>query len=178
MRRDRRALATSNLPTDDRTVLLKTDFAPFREAAMERHPRAFLTRLIDQCTLRFMAQGTASEAQELLGTLLELELTRMESRYTLVRYLAWLLPTVGFIGTVTGISMALAAAGSGAEIDLPVITSKLSVAFFTTLLALLQSSVVVLAYEVLRAKEEDTLVGSAEHCVVNLLNRVYTPDAA
>ena len=66
----------------------------------------------------------------------------------MVRYVVWAIPTLGFIGTVLGISLALAFAGAVDLQDpnlLAELTKRLAVAFDTTLLALVMSAVLVLA---------------------------------
>ena len=42
-----------------------------------------------------------------MNSSLELIAHRLDLRYSMLRYLVWLLPTLGFIGTVVGIAGAL-----------------------------------------------------------------------
>ncbi len=84
----------------------------------------------------------------LLTSSLELFLHEIDLRYSLVRYIIWVIPALGFIGTVIGISLALAYAGAVDLQDpnlLAELTKQLAVAFDTTLLALVLSAVLVLA---------------------------------
>ena len=87
------------------------------------------------------------------------------------------LPTLGFIGTIMGIADALAyAAGIDNPQDptlLKEITKRLGVAFYTTLLALLQSAVLVFALHIAQGKEEMALNRSGQYCLDNLINRLY-----
>ncbi len=177
-RREVRARGRSNLPTDDRTVLIPSDLEQLRKAMIPERDSSFLGRAVDQCCLHFQANLSAADAHQILSSLLSLELNRMEIRYTLIRYVAWLLPTVGFIGTVAGISLALHTAGASFEsIDMNVVSGQLSVAFFTTLVALLQSAVLVFGYEMVRAREVEGLNDNAQHCLENLINRLYVPES-
>ena len=90
----------------------------------------------------------------------------------MLRYIVWLLPTLGFIGTIVGIVFALNAVGG---YDIPQspelmaeLTGRLGVAFYTTLLALL-----VFALHVIQVREETALNQSGQYCLDNLVNRLY-----
>ena len=139
-----------------------------------------------------------------MSSQVELELHRTDLNYTLLRYIAWLLPTLGFIGTVVGISAALSAidvneppprtettlaspATSGTGGDSPEqrgrrtastqkVTSRLGLAFNTTILALLQSVIVVLLSQFLHKREESIINQQSEYCLNNLIVRLYNPE--
>ena len=95
----------------------------------------------------------------------------------MLRYLVWLIPTLGFIGTVVGIALALDYAGSNEDPQNPdllaEITGRLGVAFYTTLLALIQSALLVFALHIVQQKEEMALNLSGQYCLDNLINRLY-----
>ncbi len=175
-RSERRALRRSTLPTDDRTVLVPADLQSVRDHARGVDATAFLSRLVDQCVQHFQTHRAVADAHQLLASMVSLELNRLELRYSLARYLVWLLPTIGFIGTVTGISLALDTAGSVGEPDMSLITGQLAIAFFTTLVALCQSAVLVFVLHIVQQLEEGALTDAADHCLRNLINRLYLPD--
>ena len=52
-------------------------------------------------------------------------------------------------------------------------SGKLGVAFNTTLLALLQSAVLVFALHVIQSREEIALNRAGQYCLDNLINRLY-----
>ena len=95
----------------------------------------------------------------------------------MVRYIIWAIPALGFIGTVMGISLALAyrrrGRPAGPEPALPELTKQLAVAFDTTLLALVMSAVLVLVQHVVQAYEERALNQAGQYCLDNLINRLY-----
>lgn len=179
---ERAQLRRGYLPEDERTMLLATDlrriYATARTAA---HPgskgeRRFLPRLIQRVVLQFQASRSIDQANALLNSSLELYLHEIDLRYSMVRYVVWLIPTLGFIGTVIGISLALAYAGSVDIQDpslLAQLTTKLAVAFNTTLLALAMSAVLVLIQHVVQAQEEGALNRAGQYCLDNLINRLY-----
>ena len=101
----------------------------------------------------------------------------VDGRYSLLRYLVWVIPTIGFIGTVVGIATALGEAGDTQDFQDPALlgelTRNLGVAFYTTMLALVQSAILVLAQSVTQAREEGALNRAGQYCLDNLINRLY-----
>lgn len=81
---------------------------------------------------------------------------QVESSYSTLRYIAWAIPSLGFIGTVLGIGAALAKAGS-ALYDINLVTQPLGLAFDTTLIALLESMVLMFFIYHMQHKEESLL---------------------
>jgi biopolymer transport protein ExbB/TolQ len=95
-----------------------------------------------------------------------------------VRYIAWLIPSLGFLGTVMGIANAMGFAGSGAVASddlLGPTTQRLAVAFYTTWLALILSSMLVLFMNLLQAAEERVLNDTGQYCLDNLVLRLLEP---
>lgn len=141
---------------------------------------AFLPRLINRTILQFQSSRSVDQANSLLNSTLELCQHEIELRYNMLRYLVWLLPTLGFIGTVIGIALALNAVGAANFNDpdemakmMPDLTRKLGVAFYTTLLALLQSAILVFTLHIAQAREERGLNRAGQYCLDNLINRLY-----
>jgi len=97
---------------------------------------------------------------------------RVDLRYQMIRYLAWLIPTIGFIGTVIGLSLALELINP-VSIDLGLVVDGLSISFYTTLVALLSSAVLAFAQHVIQEQEEIALNQAGLYCLRNLVNRNY-----
>lgn len=172
------------LPEDDRTILIDQDLANLRKKLEQHHHHRrdiHLIRLIDQCILHFQANRSVESTHQLLNSLTELELHRVDLRYSLLRYFAWILPTLGFIGTVVGIGQGLTQFAElvkeGKKIAeiLPSVTANLGMAFNTTIVALVMSVVVVWAMQSVQQKEEETINHSSNYCLENLINRLYIP---
>jgi biopolymer transport protein ExbB/TolQ len=170
------------LPEDETTILqgpeLRRIYAAAREAMQPGSPSEgrFLPRLIQRVVTQFQTNQAVDQANALLNSSLELSLHEIDLRYSMVRYVIWAIPTLGFIGTVVGISLALAYAGSVDLQDpslLSELTKRLAVAFDTTLLALVMSAVLVLIQHVVQAYEERTLNQAGQYCLDNLINRLY-----
>ncbi len=89
--------------------------------------------------------------------------TNIDSAYSKIKYLAWLLPTLGFMGTVYGISISVASFGMMSPDSpdfLSSIAENLAVAFNTTLLSLIQSSIIVLIVTFMENMENDFISSS------------------
>lgn len=177
--REARVLNDHLLPEDERTILRSTDLQPHLQKAQAHRQRrpSRLTALIEQCILKFQAGESVGDSHQVLGTMVESEMHRTDLDYTLLRYFAWLIPTLGFIGTVVGIGGALEAlqgpGEGGANMD-PVINS-LALAFNTTIVALAQSAVLVLLIQFTQKKEELAINAAADYTLKNLINRLYVP---
>ncbi len=167
------------LPEDDEIMLEKEYLGPFYEKVrpVEGERIFFLPRLIARCILQFQGSRSIDQANSLLNSSLELFQHELELKYNMLRYLMWLIPTLGFIGTIMGIADALAYAASIGNPQDPTllkeITKRLGVAFYTTLLALLQSAVLVFALHIAQGREEMALNRSGQYCLDNLINRLY-----
>ena len=101
----------------------------------------------------------------------------VDTRYSMIRYLVWVIPTFGFIGTVMGIAFALGEVNQFEDPQdpdlLPALTKSLGVAFYTTLLALVHSTVLVFALHIAQAKEELALNKAGQYCLDHLINKLY-----
>ena len=166
------------LPEDERTVLRATDLGGIY-ANVKDSPGSdqfFLPRLIRRVVLQFQSNRSVDQANSLLNSSLELYMHEIDLRYNMLRYIMWLIPSLGFIGTVIGIALALNFAGESNPTDpalLKNLTEKLGVAFYTTLLALLQAAMLVFFMHLTQAREENALNQSGQYCMDNLINRLY-----
>ena len=176
-------LGAGLLPEDAATMLRAPDLATVYDRvrprpATEQH---YLQRLIARVVLQFQAGRSVEQANSLLNSSLELLQHEIELKYTVLRYLVWVIPTLGFIGTVVGIALALGEAGDIPDLDdadqlqpwMQALTGRLGLAFNTTLLALLLSAVLVLLTHVAQQREESALNRSGQYCLDNLINRLY-----
>jgi biopolymer transport protein ExbB/TolQ len=170
------------LPLDDETVLRPgDDITPIYQKVRSSKYRntCFLPRLIERCVLNFNLGQSVDQTNALLNSSLELFLHELDLRYNMIRYITWLIPSLGFIGTVIGIMLALNYAGDRANVESPEmlyhVTERLGVAFSTTLLALVMAAVLVFLQNLIQGKEENILNRSGQYCLDNLINRLYSP---
>lgn len=164
------------LPTDDSSILIKQDMPRIHEEIRKRGGNGILACLIRMLAMQFQTTESVDMANDILNAETELLQNETELSYNSVRYIAWLIPTLGFVGTVWGILEALNVASLKQPTDpdlLPSVISALSVAFWTTLLALLMATVLMLALHIIQNREETLLNRCSQYCLQNFINRLY-----
>jgi biopolymer transport protein ExbB/TolQ len=175
---DRHQLRQAYLPEDERTLLQASDLGSIYQTVRKNTGEAelFLPRLIRRIILQFQSSRSIEQANSLLNSSLELYMHEIDLRYNMLRYIMWLIPSLGFIGTVIGITLALNYAGNADFQDpslLSELTQRLAIAFYTTLLALIQAAILVFMTHIIQAFEERTLNLIGQYCLDNLINRLY-----
>lgn len=184
-RREREQIELGLLPEDDRVVLRQRDVAPILERVVASDPgeRHLLQRMLIGALLQFQNSGSTDQVTSVVELSLELYQHEIELRYNMLRYVIWLIPTLGFVGTVLGIAFAMRTAGvmfAGASLleasigpeMMEQVTGDLGVAFYTTLLALLQSAVLMFAMHIMQEREEGALNRMGQYSLRNLVNRL------
>lgn len=177
-RREAEELDAGYLP-EDPSVLLEAETLPVIWERVTRDPtRAdrFLPHLIQRVVRQFQLSGSTDRAQSLLAASLELSMHEIELAYNMLRYIVWVIPTLGFFGTVVGIAQALERTPGAFEGDLVVLvemTVKLGTAFYTTVLALILSGILVFLMHLAQGYEETTLNRAGQYCLDNLINRLF-----
>ncbi len=169
------------LPEDDETVLRPgDDITPIYQKVRASKYReiCFVPRLIERCVLGYNLSHSADQTNSLLNSSLELYIHEIDLRYNIIRYIIWLIPSLGFIGTVVGIMLALNYAGDRANVQSPdmlfQVTKLLGVAFSTTLVALVMAAILVFIQSIVQAREERALNQAGQYCLDNLINRLYS----
>ncbi len=120
------------------------------------------------------------EAENTLNLEIQELRENMESRFGMIKYFAWAVPSIGFIGTVIGIGDALGNAhnviGQTAEYQtkgqIQLITGQLGIAFDTTLISLLLSIILVLLIHVLTRREEHLISSAVSTVKRELLQKI------
>jgi hypothetical protein len=171
IRRERRAFKMGIIPTSEKHVFLPTDInnLKFKLIEFERKEKYILSDLIKKACTKFRTSGSLSELIDIVSIQIEVSQEKAEGDQSVIRYLTWVIPSVGFVGTVIGISQALIVANSG---DMDKITSLLGVAFDTTLIALILS--IIIMWFVHRLQEETDRFHSdlKEFVIDNLINKI------
>ena len=173
--RERKILALGLLPEDDHTMLSIEELGPIRrQFAPHLKSGAFLPVLADLALLQISTTRSVEQATVAMSSKLELASHRLDLEYQLLRYIAWLIPTMGFIGTVVGISLSLKGLGlSARQIEMGPIVAGLAISFNTTVIALIESAILVFLLNITQRREELALNAAADYCLTNLINRVY-----
>jgi biopolymer transport protein ExbB/TolQ len=165
--------------------LLRPDDAGVALAALRAEPDAivdsFLARRLERALRHFQARRRVVEVVDFLAAESQADESRVDASYGLVRVFVWVVPTLGFIGTVIGIGAAVAgfsatleAASSldGMKDSIGLVTSGLGVAFDTTLLALVMSILIMFPANAVQRLEEAFLGQVDDYCSAHLLPRL------
>jgi biopolymer transport protein ExbB/TolQ len=139
---------------------------------VQRHhllPRALLNALTRFGATRNV-QDVASSTHQLMAS----EAERMESELSMVRYILWAIPAIGFIGTVRGIGLALNMAHRAVEGDVSGVTENLGVAFNSTLIALLISIPLMFLVHQLQLMQERLVFDAEAYTDDNLIRHLHT----
>ncbi|MDG1015458.1 MAG: MotA/TolQ/ExbB proton channel family protein [Woeseiaceae bacterium] len=121
------------LPDDARDLERQIELLDEKKQTMVL-PRALLSAL-----RRFGATKNIQDVSITTHTIFESEAERLESELSMIRYISWAIPSIGFIGTVRGIGDALGQADIAVQGDISGVTQSLGVAFNSTFIALLIS---------------------------------------
>jgi biopolymer transport protein ExbB/TolQ len=176
--REMSVLKRQFLPEDHETLLRAEDLGKYYQL-VSKDPKTqenFLNRLISRIILQFQSSRSVDQSNSLLNSSLELYHHEIDLRYNMLRYIVWVIPTLGFLGTVIGIANALEGIAEMRPDDenlLRILTTKLGTAFFTTLLALAMSGIMVFFMHIIQGREERALNLSGQYCLDNLINRLY-----
>lgn len=175
-RQEERYIKSKLLPEEDTAILQIDDLGAIRRrvAALKASEHAFLPQLIDLSILQLFTSRSLDQTVEIYTSTLELMSHRLDLAYQTMRFLVWVIPTTGFIGTVVGISIALEGMQDPKNIEFDKVTSGLAVAFYTTIVALVLSAILVFLQNVVQRREESALNRAAQYTLKNLINRVYT----
>lgn len=124
---------------------------------------------------QFQSTNDVGDVYSVLNAAIELKLHDVDLRYTVIKYLAWLIPTLGFIGTVIGIAVALDQAGALGTQD-PELLSKviplLATAFYTTLLALILSAIIMILLQLIQASDERVINSASSFCMDHIVTNL------
>jgi biopolymer transport protein ExbB/TolQ len=113
------------------------------------------------------------EATETIMGRLEVASEQQESELSMLRYLVWAIPSIGFIGTVRGIGVALQRADQALQGDISGVTSALGVAFNSTLVALFISILLMLLIHLLQGGQEGLILRLQTFCREQLIDKLF-----
>ena len=157
------------LPEDARDVSRRVQSLP-DEKRRALYPRALLAALH-----RFETTRNIQDVSETVTNLCVSEGERQESELSMIRYIAWAIPSIGFIGTVRGIGLALSKAQSAVEGDIGPVTLNLGTAFNSTLIALCLSILLMFVVHQLQLQQERYVLDVQDEAEQRLIRHLHVP---
>lgn len=173
--RERKLLERNLVPVGEGISILPEDTREYARPlqALEPKQREFLLpRALLTALHRFRSTRDIQNVATTVRELCEAESERLESELSMVRYIAWAIPSIGFIGTVRGIGEALAQAHKAVEGDISGVTTSLGVAFNSTFIALVLSIVLMFIMHQLQLTQERLVLDSQEYAEENLISKL------
>ena len=173
--RERSLLQRDLLPLAEGVRILPEDtreHARQLRALPESQQRLLLPRVLLSALQRFGATGNVQDVSSATQTLVNAEAERLESELSMIRYIAWAIPSIGFIGTVRGIGQALTLAYRAVEGDISGVTESLGVAFNSTFFALLVSIFIMFLVHQLQLLQERLVFETSDYCDERLIRRL------
>lgn len=138
----------------------------------EKFKSYLLPRVLLSALDRFGSTKNIQDASTEVLNLCEEESDRLESELSIIRYIAWAIPSIGFIGTVRGIGDALAQAHRAVGGDITGVTKSLGVAFNSTFIALLISIVLMFIIHQIQQRQERLVLDTKRYCGKWLISRL------
>jgi biopolymer transport protein ExbB/TolQ len=158
------------LPEDTR------EYARALQSLPERTRQMLLPRVLLAALERFGSTRSVQDVSSVANSMCESESERLESELAMIRYIAWAIPSVGFIGTVRGIGNALGEAHKAVEGDIAGVTENLGIAFNSTFVALMISIVVMFLVHQLQLLQERLVFDSQTYVDHNLVRHLQARD--
>ncbi len=154
------------LPQDVKDLTRKVQSMP------QEQQNFLLPRALQTSIERFNSSRNIQDVSQAMQTVCESEYERLESELSIIRYIAWAIPSVGFLGTVRGIGDALGQAHKAVEGDIIGVTESLGVAFNSTFIALCISIVLMFIVHQLQLMQERFVFDTQEYCNRKLIRHL------
>lgn len=162
------APGTSILPDDTR------EYARPIQALTAQEGQSLLPRSLLMALHRFRSTRNIQDVSNSVHALCESESDRLDSELSMIRYIAWAIPSIGFLGTVRGIGQALGQAHQAAQGDIAGVTQSLGVAFNSTFVALLISIVIMFLLHQLQLAQERLVLDTETYCDNQLIQHLQS----
>ena len=176
--RENRLLRMELVPLPEGTRILPEDareFARQIQSLSAADQRLLLPRSLLSALRRFRATRNIQDVSTTAHGVCEAESERLDSELSMVRYIAWAIPSIGFIGTVRGIGEALGQAHKAVEGDISGVTQSLGVAFNSTFAALLISIVLMFVLHQLQLQQDRLVLDTENYLDQHLIQHLQVP---
>jgi len=173
--RERQLLGSDVVRVSEGMSILPEDTREYTRGIQALPPETqnyLLPRALMAALQRFASTRNVQDASEAVKSVCEGEADRLDSELAMVRYIAWAIPSIGFIGTVRGIGEALGQAYKAVSGDIAGVTASLGVAFNSTFTALVISIVLMFLMHQLQLIQERLVLDTQTYCDQRLLRHM------
>ena len=172
---ERKLLEVDLVPVAEGMRILPEDTREFSRQVQQlpdENKRMLLPRALLNALQRFSSTRNIQDVATSTHTICESEADKLESELSMIRYISWAIPSIGFIGTVRGIGEALAQADKAVQGDIAGVTLSLGVAFNSTFIALLISIFLMFLVHQLQLLQERLVYDSEHYCDDKLIRHM------
>ena len=167
------------LPETDQLVLSPDEVAEIKlqMIRMEKGGSNFLlTRFIKKACTQYRNDKSVSETLQVFNAQVENSKSEIEGKLEIVRYLLSAIISLGFIGTLIGLSTSIGMAHLAKTAEgMPEITRQLNIAFDTTLVALVMGLILNFLYHRYLEYIDTYYSRTKSYILDNLISRIYAP---
>jgi biopolymer transport protein ExbB/TolQ len=167
VRRERRMLNRELIHVPEGIKVLpedSKDYARQLEDLPGEDKGTLVVRVLQRTLDRFAATRSIRDSAETSRAVCDSEADRLDSGLAMIRYIAWAIPAIGFIGTVRHIGDALLQAHKAVSGDITNVTSSLGIAFNATFVALSLTIVLMFFLHQLQQSQEQ-FVHNTDHWI-------------
>ena len=154
------------LPEDSREYVRQLEALP------PERQGTLTVRALRAALARFGATRNVQDVSEASRAVMQAEADRLDAELSMIRYIAWAIPAIGFIGTVRGIGDALAEAHKAVTGDIAGVTAGLGVAFNSTFVALVLSLLLMFLLHYLQLAQERLVLDAETYLDQKLLRNL------
>lgn len=145
------------------------------DQALEENPtwrQRLLPNIVLSAMHRFHATGTIGDVAGTVKERADATANEYEADLALIRFIAWVIPAIGFIGTVRGIGEALSQAQKAIAGDITGVVDALGLAFNSTLVALLLAIPLMFLLFMVQGRQDKFFVDLLSYCDAHIISRL------
>lgn len=166
------------LPKGEQLVISPQEVSQIKLEAIELEKRGFqflVANFIKKACTQYRNDQSISDTLQVFDSQVNNSKGELESQLEMVKYMINAIVSLGFIGTLIGLSTAIGMSHlAKTEEGMPTITRHLNVAFDTTLVAILLGLVLTFFYHRYLEDLDTFYVRTKSHIIDNLISRIYT----
>jgi biopolymer transport protein ExbB/TolQ len=166
-------------------VTMLEQYSEIDENLDAQQKKLLLINRINKAVKQLRISNSPSDVTTVLSTVSSTDSAVIDSSYIPLKFMIWIIPIWGFIGTVIGMSAAIGSFDflfqqiknigfQGVQSSLGKVTSGLGVAFDTTFLALVLCAFINFLTNIIQKREEDLLSDIEEFTTDNIINKLST----
>ncbi len=174
---ERKILQLDLIPLNQGTSILPEDSREYSrpiQALTDSQQGFLLPRSLLTALHRFRSTRNIQDVANSIRAICDSESDRLDSEWSMIRYIAWAIPSIGFLGTVRGIGQALGQAHRAVLGDIAGVTQSLGIAFNSTFVALLISIFVMFLMHQLQLAQERLVLDAEDYCDNRLVRHLQT----